>query len=77
MPPKKSGKQLTKQQITLIRRWIEQGAKWESHWSFVPPVRPTVPDANLPLAEGRERSPSDGPITWSRNPIDRFVRALS
>ena len=75
MPPSKSGKQLTEQQIALIRRWIEQGAKWESHWSFVPPVRPAVPDAHLPLSEGRERGASGGLDAWSRNPIDRFVLA--
>ena len=28
MPPKKSGKQLTVQQIQTLRRWVEQGASW-------------------------------------------------
>src|SRR5437762_2770528 len=43
MPPPKSGKKLTPQQIELIRRWIEQGAPWSEHWAFVPPVRPSLP----------------------------------
>jgi hypothetical protein len=43
MPPAKSGKQLTPKQIELLRKWIQQGAKWSDHWAFVPPERPPVP----------------------------------
>src|SRR5712692_8989955 len=39
MPPAASGLSLTDQQIDLIRRWIEQGADWETHWSYTPPKR--------------------------------------
>ena len=31
---------LTEKQITAIKTWIEQGARWEDHWSFQPPRRP-------------------------------------
>lgn len=61
MPPAKSGKKLTAQQIELVRRWIEQGAKWSEHWAFVAPVRPALP----PVADS----------TWTRHAIDRFVLA--
>ncbi len=44
-----------------MRKWIEQGAKWERHWAFMPPVRPALP------AVRNEK--------WVRNPIDRFVLA--
>jgi hypothetical protein len=44
MPPVKSGKKLTPKQIELIRKWVQQGAKWSEHWSFVPPERPPVPE---------------------------------
>src|SRR5580698_3793799 len=36
MPPPKTGKKPTGDQIDLIRRWIAQGAKWSEHWSYVP-----------------------------------------
>src|SRR5205814_5673304 len=40
MPPADSGKRLSQQQIATLGRWIEQGAKWQKHWSFLPPQRP-------------------------------------
>jgi mono/diheme cytochrome c family protein len=36
MPPADSGKQLSKEQIATLTRWVEQGAKWEDHWAFMP-----------------------------------------
>jgi hypothetical protein len=61
MPPAQTGTVLTAAQIELVRKWIEQGAKWERHWSFTPPVRPTIP------AVRSEK--------WAHNTIDRFVLA--
>ncbi|MGF1582739.1 MAG: PSD1 and planctomycete cytochrome C domain-containing protein [Gemmataceae bacterium] len=61
MPPPKTGKKLTKHQIALIERWIDQGAEWQDHWSFVPPQR-----ASLPKVKDEK---------WVRNPIDQFVLA--
>ncbi|HTX34789.1 MAG TPA: DUF1553 domain-containing protein [Bryobacteraceae bacterium] len=61
MPPPQAGPALTQAQIATIREWIEQGAKWERHWAFVPPVRPALPAV-------RDEK-------WPRNPIDRFVLA--
>src|SRR3954451_8728162 len=37
MPPAKTGKKLTAQQIDLLTRWIAQGAKWQEHWAYVKP----------------------------------------
>src|SRR5439155_26623873 len=34
MPPPKHNKPLSKDQIAVLRRWIEQGAKYEAHWSL-------------------------------------------
>src|SRR5580658_4285286 len=38
------GGQLSEKQVATLRAWIEQGAAWETHWAFVPPVRPDVPN---------------------------------
>lgn len=61
MPPAKSGKQLTANQVDLLKRWIAQGAEWKEHWSFIKPERPPVP------AVKNQR--------WPRNPIDAFILA--
>src|SRR5262249_46917040 len=39
MPPAKSGRKLTPGQVEVLRRWVAQGAKWQKHWAFLPPVR--------------------------------------
>jgi len=61
MPPPGSGLSLTKNQIDLIVKWIEQGAEWKTHWAYVPPKRPDAPAVSNP--------------GWVRNPIDAFVLA--
>ena len=38
MPHVSSGKsRLSGAQIQTLRRWIEQGAEWQPHWSYIPP----------------------------------------
>lgn len=61
MPPPESGKQLTAEQIDLLKRWIADGAEYEGHWSFIPPERSQEPN----VRNGE----------WSRSPLDRFVLA--
>jgi len=62
MPLAKSGRtRLSSDEIATLRRWITEGAEWEPHWAYIPPVRPKPPAT-------RERS-------WIRNPIDAFVLA--
>ncbi|MDA0919372.1 MAG: DUF1553 domain-containing protein [Planctomycetota bacterium] len=61
MPPSDSGRTLTAEQISLIKAWIESGAEWQQHWSFVAPTRPMLP----PLSD----------LRWIKNPIDSFVLA--
>jgi len=43
MPPAGDVLPLTKPHIATIKAWIEQGAKWDDHWSFLPPRKPVVP----------------------------------
>ncbi len=59
MPPAKSNRHLSDAQREVLKRWIAEGAKYDTHWAFVPPRR-----AALPSAE---------PTGWIRNPLDRFI----
>jgi len=61
MPPPATKKVLSDRQKALLVRWIASGAEYQAHWSFIPPVRPEVPQVKQ----------SD----WVRNPIDAFVLA--
>jgi hypothetical protein len=62
MPPPDGGvPELTADQIEILRLWIERGAKYDKHWSFVPPRKPALPPVSDP--------------GWVKNPIDRFVLA--
>ena len=45
MPPADSTKKLTAEQIELLRRWIQEGAEWQAHWSFLPVRRSDPPEA--------------------------------
>lgn len=43
MPPPESGKELTAEEIEVLRQWVEDGTRYERHWSFVPPTRAPLP----------------------------------
>src|SRR6185295_2976137 len=43
MPPPKSNLALSKDEIELLRRWIEQGAEWKKHWAFIPVSEVSIP----------------------------------
>ena len=47
MPPSKTGKTLKPEQIALIKRWIEQGAEWKGHWSYIKPTKPPLPSVEI------------------------------
>jgi len=44
MPPARTGRRLTAEQVGRLRRWIEQGGNWQEHWAYVTPRKPAVPD---------------------------------
>ncbi|PYV00160.1 MAG: hypothetical protein DMG10_22280 [Acidobacteria bacterium] len=64
---------LKEEEIARIKAWVDQGAKVseaeladdgravQTHWAFLPPVRPALPEVHNPQ--------------WVRNEIDRFVLA--
>ncbi|MGE4602352.1 MAG: c-type cytochrome domain-containing protein, partial [Planctomycetota bacterium] len=43
MPPPESRRSLSAPQRALLVRWIEQGARYEPHWAWQPPLRPDPP----------------------------------
>ncbi|MDA7625550.1 PSD1 and planctomycete cytochrome C domain-containing protein, partial [bacterium] len=43
MPPPDSHKALSDEEKELIKRWIEEGASYQKHWAFEPPVMSAVP----------------------------------
>ena len=43
MPPPDSHKKLTPRQKEIFKRWIDQGAEYQKHWSYEPPVKAAVP----------------------------------
>ncbi|GAB3225271.1 PSD1 domain-containing protein [Algoriphagus aestuariicola] len=45
MPPPESNLSLSPEEIALIKKWIEQGAKYEPHWAFLKVEKPTVPQS--------------------------------
>jgi len=61
MPPPDSGKVLTPQEIARIKRWIDEGAEWREHWSFLRAERPPLPDVRH--------------TETVQNPIDLLIRA--
>lgn len=61
MPPPGSGHALTGKEVELLRKWIASGAKWQKHWSLIPPERPEIPSVHV------SREP--------KQPLDSFVLA--
>jgi hypothetical protein len=61
MPPPKTHKSLSAEEKDLLRRWVAQGAPYQTHWSFLPPKRPSLPAVRNEA--------------WVRNPVDRFILA--
>jgi hypothetical protein len=61
MPPPEHGAKLTVDEIALLQKWIQQGATFATHWSYVKPKRPPVPLATGEFAH------------WPRNAVDSFA----
>jgi hypothetical protein len=61
MPPPDSGHKLNDKQIEQLKRWIDEGAKWDEHWAYLTPKRPETPQVNH---QNRVR-----------NPVDNFILA--
>ena len=77
MPPKGKGDPLSAGEISVIKRWLDEGAKWPegadvvkvedrmAWWSFQPLRRPAEPETGNTAAVG----------SHVRNTVDRFIQA--
>ncbi len=55
---------LTKKEIDILENWIEQGAKWGTHWAYVPVENVVIPD---------QYSSDDQFKAWRKNDVDNFI----
>ncbi|MGL4630324.1 MAG: DUF1553 domain-containing protein [Leadbetterella sp.] len=49
---------LKEEEIATLEKWIEQGAKWETHWAYIPVKKQTIPD---------------GDENWVKQDVDNFI----
>ena len=61
MPPPESNLQLTDREKAVLIKWIQQGAEYKPHWSFIPLEKVAPPQVNQK--------------EWVKNEIDQFVLA--
>jgi hypothetical protein len=59
MPPSDSHLSLTSEEIATLIKWIDQGAEYKPHWSFIKPEKGVLPEV---METG-----------WPKNEIDYFV----
>ena len=60
MPTPESNLTLTEFEKSLLKKWVDQGAEWKEHWSFLP-----IKETEIPQVTAGE----------IHNPIDNFVLA--
>lgn len=56
---------LSKKEIKILTDWINQGAKWGTHWAYIPPRAMPLPTVNPTFEE----------LQFLNNPIDYFIAA--
>jgi ubiquinone/menaquinone biosynthesis C-methylase UbiE len=74
MPPPKSPRQLTKDEIATLQRWVAEGAAYEAHWAFTPPTTrgPVAIDPYIDAAIARAGLKANGEA-----PRTTLIRRLS
>ncbi len=61
MPPEDSAPRLGEAEVSLLKQWIREGAPYATHWSFIKPQRPGLPEVSNP--------------DWPHSPVDFFILA--
>lgn len=60
MPPPEANLTLSAREKAILVKWIADGAKYQPHWSFIPPEKDITP-------------PEIKIANWEEHPVDRFV----
>ena len=60
MPPPESNLTISEEEVAVLTRWIEQGAEYKPHWSFIKPEMHLVPELSS---------------EWPNNDVDHFILA--
>lgn len=58
---------LSKEEIHILTKWIEQGAPWGDHWAYVPLKPVDVPKS------AKKSAGWSGGQQWAKNEIDYFI----
>ena len=67
----KNGTPLNDKEIGILKQWINEGAKWETHWAYKKIERPDVPSLNT--FSNLFGLLNTGDKEWAKNEIDHFV----
>ncbi|MCC5936933.1 MAG: PSD1 domain-containing protein [Lunatimonas sp.] len=59
MPPPSSNLTLSDRDIKLLEKWLQQGARYEPHWAFIPPTKADLPTVAF--------------SSWPKHPLDYFI----
>ena len=59
MPPPESNLYLNTEEKAALIKWVEQGAEWQRHWSYITPEKIAIQ--------------ADDVMPWGVNEVDRFV----
>ncbi len=59
MPSLESNLTLDEYEKQILKKWIQQGAEWQQHWSFTPPKQSDIPEVVQK--------------DWPKNEIDYFI----
>jgi hypothetical protein len=59
MPTPESNLQLSTEEKAILIKWIQQGAEYQPHWSFVTPAKPAIPTVQQK--------------DWVQTPVDAFI----
>ncbi len=56
---------LSKEEIDLFTRWIDQGAQWGTHWAYISPKKSALPEVSSKFTD----------LEFLQTPIDYFIAA--